>query len=94
MVIGPGLLTAHRLDAMHSHDGLQPPVMSLRTGDGLTGIMHHVAVVFDKTFHQFLIGHKDRSVLMTYGEDDRSRLILKGLEVFRTVGAVAALQGP
>ena len=88
MVIGPGFLTSHGLDAMHTHDGLQTAIVPFRTGDGLAGIMHHVAIVFDKSLHQLLVSHKHRSVLMPYGKTDGTRLILERLEVFCAMGAV------
>ena len=88
MVIGPGLFAAHRLDGMHADNGFQPTIMSFWTGDGLSAVMYYIAIVSDESLNQLLIGHKDGSMLMTNGENDRSCLILEGLEVLRTMGTV------
>ena len=91
MVIRPWLPAAHRLNSMHTDYGFQSAIVSLRTGNGLAAVMYYVTIVLDQTFHQLLISHEYRSVLMPYGETDSSRLVLESLEVLRAVGPVDLL---
>ena len=88
MVVGPGLLTSHGLYAVNTHYRLQTSVMSFRTGDGLAGVMHHIAVVFDESLYQRFVCHKHSAVFMTNGEIHRTRLVLEVLEVLSAMGSV------
>lgn len=73
---------------MHADHRLQSSVMPLRTGYRLSGIVHHVTVVFNQSLHQLLVGKEHRAVLMPYRETDSPRLVLEGQEVLGTVGTV------
>ena len=88
VVIRPRLLSTHRLYGVNAHHGLQPAVVPLRASDGLACIAHHVTVILLQTFNQLLVGHEHRAMLMTYWERHPTRLVLKGLEVLRAMGAV------
>ena len=88
MVIGPGLSPSHRLNGMHADHWFQSSVMPLRTGYRLSGIVHHVTVVFNQSLYQLLVDKEHRAVLMPYRETDSPRLVLKSLEVLGTVGTV------
>ena len=88
MIVGPRLFTSHGLDAVYTHNGFQPSVMSLRAGDSRAAVMNHVTVVFDEPLHKFFVGREHRAVLMAHREADSSCLILEGSEVFRAMGTV------
>ena len=89
MIVGPTIrLTSHGLYGMHANYGLQSSVMSFWSGNSRTAIVYHIAVVFDESLNQLLWSHEYSAVLMSYGKQDCTRLVLERLEVFGTMGTI------